>query len=207
MSEKASATDARAVGFTLLEVLAALAILGLILAALSEGVRFGQQALLIQARAREVANQVSPVDATLRSLIGRAWPGAVGTEARFLGTARILSFRTMLPDSLTAARTRDADVTLGVDASHRLYLTWLPWYRNWIIPKPPPARIDLLANVDHVEFAYWDPSLGLPPGGWVTGWAGTSVPKLLRVRLVFMKGSGLRWPDIIVATARDPWSF
>ena len=78
MSEEAAVTDARAVGFTLLEVLAALAILGLILAALSEGVRFGQQALLIQARAREVANQVSPVDATLRSLIGRAWPGAVG---------------------------------------------------------------------------------------------------------------------------------
>jgi general secretion pathway protein J len=197
----------RCAGFTLIEVLAALAVLGLILAGLSAGVRFGQQALLNQARDTTAANQVGPVDETLRSLVAQAWPGATDAEARFSGTARVLSFRTMMPESLTATRTRDADVTIGVDAEHRLYLVWLPWYRNWIVPKPPAARIDLLANVDHIEFAYWDPSLHLPPGGWVNAWVGTSVPKLLRIRLVFSKDAGLRWPDIIVATARDPWSF
>jgi general secretion pathway protein J len=191
----------------LLEVLAAIAVLGLILAALSAGLRFGQQALLTQARDTNVENQVGPVDDVLRSLIARAWPGANGAEARFLGTARTLSFRTVMPKSLTAQRSRDADVTIGVDSAHRLYLTWLPWYRNWTVPRPPPARIDLLANVDHVEFAYWDSTLKLPPGGWVTAWIGTSVPKLLRVRLVFMKDAGVRWPDIIVATASDPWVF
>jgi general secretion pathway protein J len=194
-------------GFTLIEVLAALAVLGLILAGLSAGVRFGQQALLNQARDTTAANQVGPVDETLRSLVAQAWPGAAGAEARFAGTARVLSFRTMMPESLTATRTRDADVTIGVDPEHRLYLAWLPWYRNWIVPKPAAARIDLLANVDHVEFAYWDPTLHLPPGGWATAWVGTSVPKLLRIRLVFTKDAGLRWPDIIVATARDPWSY
>jgi general secretion pathway protein J len=194
-------------GFTLLEVLAALAVLGLILAGLSAGLRFGQQALLSQARDTTVENQVGPVDKTLRLLVAQAWPGAVGAEARFSGTARALSFRTVMPESLMAQRTRDADVTIGVSADHQLYLAWLPWYRNWIVAKPPPARIELLANVDHVEFAYWDPSLHLPPGGWITAWVGTSVPKLTRIRLVFMKDAGLRWPDIIVATARDPWSF
>jgi general secretion pathway protein J len=194
-------------GFTLLEVLAALAVFGMILVALSTGLRFGQQVLVTQARDTAVANQVGPVDAALRSLVAQAWPGAVGAEARFAGTARALSFRTMMPESLTAQRTRDADVTIGVDPAHRLYLAWLPWYRNWIVPKPPPARIDLLANVDHVEFAYWDPSLHLPPGGWVTAWVGTTVPKLLRIRLVFTRDAGLRWPDIIVATARDPWTY
>jgi general secretion pathway protein J len=196
-----------AAGFTLLEVLAALAVLGLILAGLSAGLRFGQQALLSQARDTTVANQVGPVDDALRSLVARTWPGAVGDEARFDGTAQILSFRTMMPDSLTATRTRDAEVTIGVDPEHRLYLAWLPWYRNWIVPKPPAARINLLANVDHIEFAYWDPSLHLPAGGWVTAWVGTTVPKLLRIRLVFTKDAGLRWPDIIVATARDAWSY
>lgn len=194
-------------GFTLLEVLAALAVLGLILAALSAGLRFGQQALLAQARDTAVEDQIGPVDAALRSLIAKAWPGAVGAEARFIGTARVLSFRTTMPESLTPQRTRDADVTIGVDPAHRLYVSWLPWYRNWIVPKPPPATIDLLANVDHIEFGYWDPSLHLPPGGWVTAWVGTTVPKLLRIRLVFTKDAGLRWPDIIVATARDPWTY
>jgi general secretion pathway protein J len=194
-------------GFTLLEVMAALVVLGLILAGLSIGLRFGQQALVAQARDTTVENQVGPVDTALRSLVAKAWPGSVGAEARFAGTARTLSFRTMMPESLTAQRTRDADVTIGVDQAHRLYLAWLPWYRNWIVPKPLPSRIDLLANVDHVEFAYWDPSLHLPPGGWVTAWVGTTVPKLLRIRLVFTKDAGLRWPDIVVATARDPWTY
>ena len=194
-------------GFTLLEVLAVLGVLGMILAALSAGLRFGQQALLTQARDTQAANQLGPVDDTIRSLIARAWPGASGTEARFVGTARLLSFRTVLPQGLATPRTHDADVTIGVDAGHRLYLTWLPWYRNWIATRPSPARIDLLANVDHVEFAYWDPSLNLPPGGWVTAWTGTSVPRLLRVRLIFVEGTALRWPDIIVATARDPWVY
>ena len=200
-------------GFTLLEVLAALAVLGLILAALSAGLRFGQQALLSLARDTKVQNQVGPVDDALRSLIAQAWPGANGAEAGFLGTARALSFRTTMPESLTipesltAARTRDADVTIGVDTEHQLYLAWLPSYRNWIIPKPVPARINLLSDVDHVEFAYWDPGLKLSPGRWVTAWVGISPPKLLRIRLVFMKGAGLRWPDIIVATACDPWIF
>ena len=197
----------RSAGFTLIEVLAALAVLGLILVAVSGGLRFGQQALVTQERDTAVANQVGPVDAALRSLVANAWPGATGAEARFAGTARSLSFRTVMPESLTAQRTRDADVAIGVDPAHRLYLAWLPWYRNWIVAQPPPARIDLLSNVDHIEFAYWDPSLHLPPGGWVTAWVGTTVPKLLRIRLVFTKSTGLRWPDIIVATARDPWTY
>jgi prepilin-type N-terminal cleavage/methylation domain-containing protein len=194
-------------GFTLLEVLVALAVLGLILGALAAGLRFGREALRTQARDTEAGNELAPVDTILRSLIERAWPDAGGAEARFQGAARTLSFRTTMPLSLTKTRIRDADVAIGVDTAHRLYLTWLPWYRHWIVPLPAPERIELLANVDHVEFDYWDPSLHLPPGGWVTAWIGTSAPKLLRVRLVFVKGSGLRWPDIIVGTARNSWTF
>jgi general secretion pathway protein J len=194
-------------GFTLLEVLAALVVLGLVLAALSSGIQFGQQALRTQARDTGVENQIGPVDETLRSLIERAWPDGGGANAKFLGTARTLSFRTVMPEGLATIRIRDADVTIGVDTTHRLFLAWLPWYRNWIVPMPRPERIDLLSNVDHIEFSYWDPSLHLPPGGWVSAWVGTTVPKLLRVRLVFTKDAGLRWPDIIVVTARDPWIF
>jgi general secretion pathway protein J len=194
-------------GFTLLEVLAALAVAGLVLASLAAGLRFGQEALQTQARETAAANELGPVDTILRSLIGRAWPDNGQAEAQFLGGSRTLSFRTEMPESLTGVRIRDADVAIGVNAAHQLVLTWLPWYRHWIVAKPPPGRIELLSNVDHVEFAYWDPSLHLPPGGWVTAWVGTTVPRLLRIRLVFVKGAGLRWPDIIVATARDPWTF
>jgi general secretion pathway protein J len=191
----------------LLEVLAALAVLGMVLAALSAGIRFGQEALRTQARDTLVANDIAPVDTLLRSIIEHTWPDPGDANARFLGTSVTVSLRTVLPESLTTTRNRAADVVIGVDTKHRLLLRWRPWYRNWIVPVAEPEQIDLLGNVDHVEFSYWDPTLHLPPGGWVTAWVGTTVPKLLRIRLVFVKGSGLRWPDIIVATARDPWSF
>ena len=197
-----------------MEVMAALVVLGLILAALTSGLHFGQQAVRSQLRATEVANQIEPVDRTLRSLIAQAWPGSFGQETRFVGAAHTLSFRTTMPEGLmdskaatATIRNRDAEVTIGVDSTHHLYLAWLPWYRNWIVAKPPANRIELLANVDHVEFAYWDPALKLPPGGWVTAWIGDQVPKLLRIRLIFTKGTSERWPDIIVATARQRLEF
>jgi general secretion pathway protein J len=195
-------------GFTLLEVLAVLAVLGLILAALASGVRFGATALQAQARDSSAAEQIGPVDTLLRTLIARAWPDSGEADARFAGTERSLSFRTEMPRRLAAAkRIRDADVTIGVDATHRLYLAWTPWYRHWLVAPPAAERIGLLDSVERVEFAYWDPTLKLPPGGWVTAWVGPSAPKLLRVRLVFSKDSGLRWPDLIIATARDPFVF
>jgi general secretion pathway protein J len=194
-------------GFTLLEVLAALAVLGLILAALASGVRFGAAALQAQARDSSAAEQIGPVDTMLRALIARAWLDSGEADARFIGTERSLSFRTEMPRRLTTERIRDADVTIGVDATHRLYLAWTPWYRHWLVAPPPAERIELLDAVERVEFAYWDPSLKLPPGGWVTAWVGSSAPKLLRVRVVFRKDSGLRWPDLIIATARDPFVF
>ena len=207
-------------GFTLLEVLAGLAIFGLILAGLTSGVRFGQEALKAQSRSTSVVNDIAPVDAVLRSLIARAWPGGAGSaggaDARFTGTARTLSFRTVLPMSVVgdagrsasgSVRTRDAAISIGVDSTHRLYLTWLPWYRHWLDVKPRPKRVEMLTGLDHVEFAYWDPSLNLPPGGWVTGWAGIRAPKLLRIRMVFGKDTGLHWPDIIVATEREPMAY
>ena len=204
-------------GFTLLEVLAGLAIFGLILAGLTSGVRFGQEALKTQSRSTSVVNDIAPVDAVLRSLIARAWPGGAGSaggaDARFTGTARTLSFRTVLPMSVVRdpgrsasgwLRTRDAAVSIGVDSTHRLYLTWLPWYRRWLDVKPRPQRVEMLSGLDHIEFAYWDPSLNLPPGGWVTGWVGMTAPKLLRIRMIFEKDTGMHWPDIIVATEREP---
>jgi general secretion pathway protein J len=166
-----------------------------------------EQVRHMHARGTATANQVVPVDSALRLLIEKAWPGARGEETQFIGGKNTLSLRTEMPDSLVATRTRDAQVTISVDKTHRLYLTWLPWYRNWIVARPSPERIELLTNVDRVEFSYWDPSLKLPPNSWVTAWVGTSVPKLLRIRLVFGEGSGLRWPDIVVATTRDPWDF
>jgi general secretion pathway protein J len=194
-------------GFTLLEILAALVILGMILAGLAGAIRFGELALQTQTRETVAADDIVPVEATLRALVEHAWPDPGDADARFQGTAHTLSFRTVLPISLTSVPIRDADVSIGVDSAHRLYLLWLPWYRHWLVAKAQPQRIDLLANVDRLDVEYWDPSLHLPPNTWVSAWVGNTTPRLLRIRLVLAKGAGPRWPDIIVATERDRFVF
>jgi len=203
-----SGSERCARGFTLLEVLAALIVLGLILSGLSAGVRFGRDAQRIEAREVAAGNRLEPVDSMLRQIISRAWPGgAGGGDSKFAGSARTLSFRTTMPESLTGSRFRDADVAVGVDIDHRLFLSWLPAYRNWIVTRPRPERISLLSGVDRVEFSYWDPAAHLPPGRWVTAWEGASAPKLVRIHFVFMKDTDPHWPDIIVETARDAWAL
>jgi prepilin-type N-terminal cleavage/methylation domain-containing protein len=190
-------------GFTLLELLVVLAVAGLLLVALSQGLQVGLQAWRIQTRSIVVGTDLHAVDQTLRNLISRADPGGLsGQPAGFVGASNSLSFTTMLPLGINGPATRDAEVMVAVDNLHRLQLRWLPRYRNWIVAPPSPERTNLLDNVDHIELAYWQPD-----GRWITSWTAHSLPKLVRIRIVFQRGSGLRWPDIVVATIRDRWQL
>jgi len=62
-------------GFTLLELLAALVVLGLLMVAITQGVRFGVQAWQTQARTVDTQGDLLAVDRTLRGMIERADPG------------------------------------------------------------------------------------------------------------------------------------
>lgn len=191
-------------GFTLVEVLAGLAISGLIMVLIISGLRYGQTFLQSRERLADARADLSAVDRTLRTLIEAAWPGGVGSaDVRFTGSARGLAFRTTMPAGLGGGF-RAADVTIGTDAAHQLTVAWTPWFRNWITPRPAPTRVGLLTGVDHLECSYWSPGFALPPGQWMTTWNGTTPPKLVRLRLVFAANTGRHWPDIIVATGRDP---
>lgn len=198
----------RQAGFTLLEIMVALVVLGLLLVVLTNGVRFGEQSARVVDRDAFAGDQLEPVDTALRYLIAHAWAGGPGgADVLFNGTHNALSLRTEMPDGFAdRARTREAEVTLDVDTGHRLQLLWRPWYRNWIVPPPPPERIALADQVDHLEIDYWSPGLKLPPGAWVTAWVGAPVPTLLRIRVVFAPGSGRHWPDLIAATETQPWT-
>jgi hypothetical protein len=90
---------------------------------------------------------------------------------------------------------------LAVDAEHHLYLLSRPWHCVWIGTPPPPARVALLDNVEHVEIAYWDSASET----WVSRWVTLAIPKLLRIRIVPGAGAAWRWPAIIAVTERDPW--
>jgi general secretion pathway protein J len=192
-------TRSRSAGFTLLEMLVALVIFGLLTAGLAQGTRAGLAMLGRQGRASAGLQDLDAVDRTLRRLIGTV---DVGTRLigppHFVANARSMGFTADLPPDVTGFLTPQADVVLDVDAAHRLVLRWAPHYARPIGRLPAPRLTELLGEVDHIEASYWLPAA--QGGGWVTQWQSDMLPALVRIRIVFPAGDARRWPDIVAAT-------
>ena len=96
-------------GFTLLEVLVALALLGFILVALAGGVRFGVRAWQAEERRGAGAAELEAVHGLLRRMVATAQPlplaglGPPGTTLFFDGRPNEMSFVSDLPDAIGGA--------------------------------------------------------------------------------------------------------
>ena len=190
-------------GFTLMEVLAALVVLGLLLAGLAQGVQFGLRAWDLQARDVAWRNDIEATDRAIRLLIRRIRSGA---EARdrpaVVGGPQSCELITMLPPH-AADPAGPVVARLEVDAAHRLVLRWLPApHVTWFGPPPQRREAVLLDRVERVEFAYWREQAG-GGGGWQRNWDEPEPPSLVRLRIVFPRGDTRRWPDIVAAPRLD----
>ncbi|HUB10525.1 MAG TPA: prepilin-type N-terminal cleavage/methylation domain-containing protein [Acetobacteraceae bacterium] len=191
-------------GFTLLEVLVTLVVLGLLTVTLMQGVRVGLQAWALADRLDQPASGLETTDRTLRHLFELASPGEIRSrQPPLTGTGHALSFVTMLPQGFGARMTDMADVELRVASGHRLVLLWRPHYRRWIVAPPPPSAVTLLDGVERLDVAYWQPPSGPQHGGWMTAWTARELPPLVRLHITFLSGSKRNWPDIVVAPMRE----
>jgi general secretion pathway protein J len=185
-------------GFTLLELVVTLAVLGLLLVMLTHGLRFGLQAWSVEAGIGSRTSGLETTARALRQLIGRASPGDPGSrQGGFVGTPTRVSFVTTLPGGFGAPATHEADVSLLIGDGHHLELRWRPHYRHWIAPPSRPATISLLDGVERLDLGYWQ------AGHWSSDWTLPDPPRLIRVRLVFPPGDARQWPDIVVAPMRE----
>lgn len=180
-------------GFTLFEVLVALAVLGFTMVGLAQGARFGVRAWDMQGRVIDKRSELDAVDRALRRFIERADPGGGKEPASLQGTADHVAFTSELPAAASGAARR-ADMVVLVSGG-RLVLRWAPHLHvRRLGPRPAPAEEELLRGVRRAEFAYWSPT-----GGWVGAWSEQALPALVRVRLVFPEGDRRRWPDVVAA--------
>ena len=142
-------------GFTLLEILVALLVLGFLLLGLSEGVRFGLRAWDTETKLVDRGADMDAMERVLRGLIVAADPGDFNEQPPFHGTSHTVAFQSRLPTSGTGLVTRAADIGLGVDAKHRLVLRWSqhPHAERLTRPEPPHETV-LLEGVDQVAFSY-----------------------------------------------------
>jgi general secretion pathway protein J len=187
-------------GFTLLETLVALVVLGFLVVGLTHGVRTGLA--LWKAQSRRIGD-VADLDAaqrTLRDMLSDiptnpASPAA--GSATFDGGPYRLAFVGDLPTGLGTTRLANIDLELK---GGRLILSWTP-HRHEISSAPPPKPIEteLVDGVKRLELAYWGAPAPGQPAAWQGQWQGAQPPDLIRVRLLFADGDRRHWPDLVVA--------
>jgi len=177
-------------GFTLLEMLVALVVFGLLMAGLGQTLRYGLTAWHTERRNAAGPAALAVVDASLRRLIEQAAPDP------FTGTPSQFAFTTTLPAGALLGD-RLADAALMVTPEGQLILHWRPHPDGTPLGPPPLPQIDvLLTGVAALHCSYLVPQPKGPPA-WVSKIRGGALPLLVRVRIVFT--GPMEWPDLVAA--------
>ncbi|GAB0120253.1 PulJ/GspJ family protein [Acidisoma sp. 7E03] len=179
----------REAGYTLLEMLVALVVFGLVMLGVAQGLRFGLAAFTASgARGLAPAN-LAALDAALSRLVSEAVPGSLQGEAAGL------AFTTRLPPGAGVGGGL-ADATIRLGAGGELLLL----YRQHppgppLRPLPPPRREVLARNVTALVLSYYGAAPRQAPA-WNTRWAQEVPPLLLRLHIAT---PGRDWPDLVIA--------
>lgn len=186
--------SAAARGFTLLELLVALAVFGFLLAGLGQTVRFGLAAWRTEAHQDERKADLEAVDRSLRAIIENLKPGTNAAQPTVTGSATTLTGVTRLrvPGSGLVPVEIEAGLALS---GNRLVLRWRPFHHaDPLRPPPAPQETELMNGVARVTLGYWQ-----RPGVWLAAWKEPDLPLLVRIHLTFTGENPPRWPDLVVA--------
>ncbi len=188
-------------GFTLLEVIVSLAVLGFILAGLAQAARFGIAAWGVETRMADRAAELERVDRVLRLLIESASAPVAADDKPFEGQEHRMVFNTLLPDQPQTRPIRHAQVSLGVDDRHRLVIRWQVHPNATLLGTQPPRREVVLAEaVERIDLAYRQTAAD--GGKWGKSWGESALPSLVQIHFVLPPGRH-RWPDMQVPTMLD----
>jgi general secretion pathway protein J len=206
-------------GFTLLELLVAITLLGLLMAALFGGLRLGARVWETGETRLDAAARVQIVQELVRQRLAQALPleAVLREEGEdyqplFLGRVDSVRFATLLPEhlggdiALMELALAEAD---DAEGAANLVLRWRrfdPDAETVAIPEPdaaPEQRV-LLERVEALELAYFG-AFGqdeLPE--WWEAWEGqVELPQLVLLEVRFAEDDPRRWPGLIVQPMID----
>ncbi len=193
-------------GFTLIEVLVAVTLLGLLMVAVSGAVRFGAQTWHRAEQRSAATADIAAVEDVLRRMIVTAKPrfaSADPTDAAiaFEGNAASLALIGTLPDAFAPGlQGQQRLFVVPSGATQTLVVAWrldLPSangseLRETVVP--------LLDHVRTVRFAYYGPIDDGSAQGWTDTWSNRRIlPALVRVHIERDAGVMASWPDLIAS--------
>ena len=187
-------------GFTLLEMLVALTVLGVLMISLTQGVRSGRAFWRLQ---NDHIAATSELDAAAR-LMRRLFT-SIPIQPASLRAPVSLGFKgradqVMLVSRLSSEPGDDALVDLTMSLrGHRLLMAWVRHEKEQPPESPHAFVTEVIRNVQSINFTYWGSITPGVPAGWLTMWNGPTLPDLIRIRIGFSPGDIRRWPDLIVA--------
>jgi general secretion pathway protein J len=192
-------------GFTLVELLVALALIGLLTAALFGGLRFAARATDRATAATDHASAVALAYGFLQSQLGNAQPYPATSDPKdqqiiFDGAADQIDMITTAPARLALGGFFHLHLAAARLRGHlHLFAEWQePPRRDDASPQTPLEPTVLLDDLRAAGFAFFgttDPEL---PAEWHEQWRDVTVlPRMIRLRIEF--ADGWRAPDLIVA--------
>jgi general secretion pathway protein J len=192
-------------GYSLLELLIALALLSFIAIAIAGGVRFGARAWEASDTKVDAIERVQGAQNLLRTLLQQAVPrdldpGIPVDPELFRGTSERVAFTAAAPSAFGAGGLTQFELRVEtVQGGKRLVLAWRG-------ADAVAERQAIVGGARDLRFAYGtlDQNGNL---GWSDDWTVQSgAPALVMIRAVFPDGSKARWPDLVVRTRimRDP---
>src|SRR5882672_4385857 len=200
----------RAAGFTLIEMLVALALVALMSVAMLEAYRFSQRTLLQTTRVEATAHDIAGAQRLLRRLIEHAYPFESTDAGRSAGVPHGLA-----GDSRKLELSAPASAHLGGVGHYRysieltqdgaLEVSWLLDRHGTPASDAPTATQHeaILSGAASIAIDYLElieRGSGQIEPNWRDNWIDKSdLPALVRIRVVFPPNDRRQWPELIVA--------
>lgn len=205
MTAKCRRSPARTAGFTLIEMLIALVLIGLLTAALFGGLRFAARASDRATAAADHAADLATAYSFLQAQLGNAQPYPATADPKeqhilFNGAPDQIEVITTSPSRLAMGGFFHLHLAvINVGDGLRLLAEWREPPRDNEAPSNTVLKPSIL--LDHlrgVRFAFFGTTDSESPSDWHDRWQGaTALPKMIRLRVEF--ADGWQVPDLIVA--------
>ena len=197
-------------GFTLLELLVAMTLLGIIMMLLFGGLRLGTRAWESGDERSEELARLEVVHGFIRRQLSQAFPlvvslGRAERRISFVGRPDTLEFAALMPAHLGAGGFHRLVFTVvGDGADKRLVVRRRPFQSAIEDAVEPPDAEDetesvLLERISSAAFSYYGATDADAEPEWRDRWEeAPSPPLLVRLDVTFPEGDRRYWPELVV---------